>query len=229
MPNAAASHHFPLGTDALGRDRFSRMLYGGRISLLFAPAAALLSSILALGIALLAGSSRQARRTVRRSGGGCLPVPAVAVRAARGAGPAAVECGAAWPAFWPPSACSACWVGQARRGFILAAVKRQLGFRFCPLRARQWLLRLAYRAGPDPAERAAPGRRSVPGHRARVPARRSQSRSAGTRHSGAHPVARRTVAGTGKPPRRGAPPLDVCAGAAAFHRGQHVSFVGSCR
>ena len=33
-PNARASRQFPLGTDALGRDRFSRMLYGGRISLL---------------------------------------------------------------------------------------------------------------------------------------------------------------------------------------------------
>ncbi|HYW42571.1 MAG TPA: ABC transporter permease [Bryobacteraceae bacterium] len=43
----------PLGTDAVGRDRFSRLLYGGRISILLAPAAALVS----VAIALLAGLS----------------------------------------------------------------------------------------------------------------------------------------------------------------------------
>lgn len=46
-PSAAPSRQFPLGTDELGRDRLSRLLYGGRVSLLLAPAAALLA--LALG------------------------------------------------------------------------------------------------------------------------------------------------------------------------------------
>lgn len=40
------SHAFPLGTDELGRDRLSRLLYGIRISLLLAPAAALVSTLL---------------------------------------------------------------------------------------------------------------------------------------------------------------------------------------
>src|SRR5690349_10119664 len=40
------SHEFPLGTDELGRDRLSRLLYGIRISLLLAPAAALLTTLL---------------------------------------------------------------------------------------------------------------------------------------------------------------------------------------
>ena len=41
------SHQFPLGTDDLGRDRLSRLLYGMRISMLLAPAAALISTLLA--------------------------------------------------------------------------------------------------------------------------------------------------------------------------------------
>jgi peptide/nickel transport system permease protein len=48
---AAPSRAHPLGTDAVGRDRWSRLLHGGRISILLAPAAAAVS----VGIALLAG------------------------------------------------------------------------------------------------------------------------------------------------------------------------------
>ncbi len=45
--SAPPSAQFWLGTDELGRDRFARLLYGTRISLLLAPAAALLSTLLA--------------------------------------------------------------------------------------------------------------------------------------------------------------------------------------
>lgn len=51
--NEAPSGHFLLGSDELGRDRLSRLVYGTRISLLLAPAA----GVLAVAIALLIGGS----------------------------------------------------------------------------------------------------------------------------------------------------------------------------
>jgi peptide/nickel transport system permease protein len=54
-PNAAPSHAHWLGTDQLGRDRFARLLHGTRISLLLAPAAAVLSTLLAALIGGIAG------------------------------------------------------------------------------------------------------------------------------------------------------------------------------
>jgi peptide/nickel transport system permease protein len=55
LPDAAPSRQHVLGTDDLGRDRLSRLLYGTRLSLLLAPAAALLSSLLAALIGGIAG------------------------------------------------------------------------------------------------------------------------------------------------------------------------------
>jgi peptide/nickel transport system permease protein len=55
VSDGAPSRQHPLGTDDLGRDRFSRLLYGTRVSLLLAPAAALLSSLLAAIIGGAAG------------------------------------------------------------------------------------------------------------------------------------------------------------------------------
>jgi peptide/nickel transport system permease protein len=54
-PDARPSARFPLGTDATGRDRLSRLMYGTRVSLLLAPAAALLTCIEALLLGALAG------------------------------------------------------------------------------------------------------------------------------------------------------------------------------
>jgi peptide/nickel transport system permease protein len=53
--DAAPSRRFPLGTDDLGRDRFSRLVYGTRVSLLLAPSAALLSCVVAALLGGLAG------------------------------------------------------------------------------------------------------------------------------------------------------------------------------
>jgi ABC-type dipeptide/oligopeptide/nickel transport system permease subunit len=54
-PNSPPSRQHWLGTDDLGRERFSRVLYGTRISLLMAPAAALLSTLLATLVGGVAG------------------------------------------------------------------------------------------------------------------------------------------------------------------------------
>lgn len=53
--DAGPSRTHWLGTDDIGRDRFARVLYGTRISLLLAPAAALLSTCMAALIGGLAG------------------------------------------------------------------------------------------------------------------------------------------------------------------------------
>jgi peptide/nickel transport system permease protein len=54
-PDAPPSRHHLLGTDDLGRDRFARVVYGTRVSLLLAPAAALISSLLAVLVGAPAG------------------------------------------------------------------------------------------------------------------------------------------------------------------------------
>lgn len=53
--SAPPSAQFWLGTDELGRDRFARLLYGTRISMLLAPAAAVLSTLIAAFIGGAAG------------------------------------------------------------------------------------------------------------------------------------------------------------------------------
>jgi ABC-type dipeptide/oligopeptide/nickel transport system permease subunit len=54
VPDAACSSQHWLGTDDLGRDRFARLLYGTRVSLMLAPAAAFLATVLA---ALIGGTA----------------------------------------------------------------------------------------------------------------------------------------------------------------------------
>jgi peptide/nickel transport system permease protein len=55
FPNAAPSRQFLLGTDDLGRDRLSRLLYGARVSMVMAPAAALGATLIAALIGIGAG------------------------------------------------------------------------------------------------------------------------------------------------------------------------------
>ena len=53
-PGEPPSRRFLLGTDDLGRDRFARLVYGIRTSLLLAPATALLATAIALTLAISA-------------------------------------------------------------------------------------------------------------------------------------------------------------------------------
>lgn len=55
IPNTRPSATHLLGTDSLGRDLFTRLVYGTRISLLLAPAAALLATIIAVILGGIAG------------------------------------------------------------------------------------------------------------------------------------------------------------------------------
>lgn len=62
FPSQPPGGDFLLGTDELGRDRWSRLLYGAQVSLLLAPAAAALTVLLALAVGFLAGMHRGADR-----------------------------------------------------------------------------------------------------------------------------------------------------------------------
>jgi len=113
FPDAPPSGRFLMGTDDIGRDRFSRLVYGTRISALLAPAAALCSIVLALLMSGLAAAGRWAARGVAGVTTICLSLPwiflFIVLRAALplNAGPAASVAltfglmgvaGWAWPA-----------------------------------------------------------------------------------------------------------------------------------
>jgi peptide/nickel transport system permease protein len=68
-PDAPPGRQFPMGTDDIGRDRFSRLLYATRVSVVLAPAAAFVSIALALLISSLGGRAIAGLTTI------CLSLP----------------------------------------------------------------------------------------------------------------------------------------------------------
>jgi peptide/nickel transport system permease protein len=73
---APSAEHL-LGTDALGRDVWSRTIFGGRISLLVGLVVGLLASAVGLAIGLLSGYSRLADALVMRVMDGLMSIPAI--------------------------------------------------------------------------------------------------------------------------------------------------------
>ena len=73
---APSAEHL-LGTDALGRDVWSRTIYGGRISLMVGLVVGLLASSLGLAIGLVSGYSRVADAILMRVMDGLMSIPAI--------------------------------------------------------------------------------------------------------------------------------------------------------
>jgi len=69
----SSQHYF--GTDALGRDVYSRVIWGGRVSLVVAICVAVLASLLGVVLGLLAGFVRWADAVIMRIMDGMMAIP----------------------------------------------------------------------------------------------------------------------------------------------------------
>jgi peptide/nickel transport system permease protein len=68
---------FPLGSDAYGRDLFSRILYGGRVSLVLGVGTAAVSVAIGLAIGLVAGYFEWAGAVLMRVMDGLMAIPSI--------------------------------------------------------------------------------------------------------------------------------------------------------
>lgn len=75
LKGPSADHYF--GTDALGRDVFSRTLWGGRVSLVVGVSVALLATSIGVLIGMVAGFSRLADALVMRVMDGMMAIPGI--------------------------------------------------------------------------------------------------------------------------------------------------------
>jgi peptide/nickel transport system permease protein len=75
MQSASAEHYF--GTDALGRDVFSRAVWGGRISMIVGLSVAVLASLGGILLGLIAGFVRWAEGPIMRVMDGLMAIPGI--------------------------------------------------------------------------------------------------------------------------------------------------------
>ena len=73
----APSAAHPFGTDAMGRDVFSRVLWGGRVSLIVGISVALLATSIGVVIGMAAGFSRLADALIMRVMDGMMAIPGI--------------------------------------------------------------------------------------------------------------------------------------------------------
>jgi peptide/nickel transport system permease protein len=77
LAGESATHTFWMGTDSYGRDIYSRVLYGGRVSLLVGAVVAALSVVAGLLIGLAAGYVRWLDGVVMRAMDGLMAIPGI--------------------------------------------------------------------------------------------------------------------------------------------------------
>ncbi|MCZ8316579.1 ABC transporter permease [Phreatobacter sp.] len=77
MRTREPSAQFWFGTDMLGRDIYSRVLYGARVSLVVGFSVAILASVIGLTIGLIAGFIRKADAIIMRVMDGIMSIPSI--------------------------------------------------------------------------------------------------------------------------------------------------------
>ena len=77
LDGESVQHTFLMGTDSYGRDIYSRVLYGGRVSLVVGASVALLSVLIGIVLGLAAGATRWLDSIVMRVMDGVMAIPGI--------------------------------------------------------------------------------------------------------------------------------------------------------